>query len=244
MFAEKPPPYRAARRWILAYCLCAALIALVWGGLSIWEKVEQSKRETRAAYCKHAYGFFLWKDYDRAICLLTEALKIEPNDPRALIDRGVVWYAKQDNDRAIADYNAALKLKSGFASEAFNNLGNAWIAKKNYDRAIESLNQALKRKPDYAEAFANLGNAWDGKRDYDRAIDNYNKAIKLDPNSTFFYLRAIAWLHKDQKARAITDFQRAYALAPRGPHSVEAPLAGLRELGVKNPWPSPDEAFR
>jgi tetratricopeptide (TPR) repeat protein len=198
MFAEKPPPYRAARRWILAYCLCAALIALVWGGLSIWEKVEQSKRETRAAYCKHAYGFFLWKDYDRAICLLTEALKIEPNDPRALIDRGVVWYAKQDNDRAIADYNAALKLKSGFASEAFNNLGNAW----------------------------------DGKRDYDRAIDNYNKAIKLDPNSTFFYLRAIAWLHKDQKARAITDFQRAYALAPRGPHSVEAPLAGLRELGV------------
>ena len=134
--------------------------------------------------------------------------------------------------RGSSSGHGALSLLDPSAARSIDHAGNAWIAKKNYDRAIESLNQALKRKPDYAEAFANLGNAWDGKRDYDRAIDNYNKAIKLDPSSTFFYLRAIAWLHKDQKARAITDFQRAYALAPRGPHSVEAPLAGLRELGV------------
>jgi tetratricopeptide (TPR) repeat protein len=45
------------------------------------------------------------------------------------------YLKKGDDDRAVADYDQALKLDPNYAL-AYNNRGNAYFRKKNYDRAI------------------------------------------------------------------------------------------------------------
>src|SRR5258707_1124819 len=88
-------------------------------------------------------------------------------------DRGVAWYVKGDYDRAIADYDEAIRLHPRYAP-AFNNRGNVWYRKGDKDRAIADYDEAIRLDPKYAPAYTNRGNAWSGKGDNDRAIADYD----------------------------------------------------------------------
>ena len=55
--------------------------------------------------------------------------------------RGVAYDIKGDTDRAIADFDAAIRLKPEFA-DAYINRGLAWIEKRDYERAIADFTEA------------------------------------------------------------------------------------------------------
>jgi tetratricopeptide (TPR) repeat protein len=79
---------------------------------------------------------------------------------RAIADffykRGNVYAGKGDINRAIANYNQAIRLNPQFAG-AFNNRGSAYNDKRQYDRAIQDYDQAIRFNPQYAVAFFNRG---------------------------------------------------------------------------------------
>ena len=68
-----------------------------------------------------------------------------PNYAAAYYNRGIAWRHKGDPDRAIADYDQAIKLNPTAA--AYNNRGSAWAAKGEFDRAMADLDQAIKLDP-------------------------------------------------------------------------------------------------
>jgi tetratricopeptide (TPR) repeat protein len=74
----------------------------------------------------------------------------------------VAYDARGEYDRAIADYEQALKLKP--SAEGYFNRGNAHLAKRDYDHAIDDYNQAIKLKADFAAAFDNRCWARRGRR--------------------------------------------------------------------------------
>ena len=152
------------------------------------------------------------KQYDQAIDVLTQAIRLKPDYAEAFSERGLAYVHKDDYDRAIQDYTQALKLNPDYAL-AYNNRGNAYIDKGNYDQAIQDLNQALKLNPSYAHAYNNRGNAYLDKGDYDRAIQDYTQALKLDHNYTHaYYNRGNAYLGKGDYDRAIQDYTQALKL--------------------------------
>ena len=104
----------------------------------------------------------------------------------AYYSRGLAYYDKGDDDRAIADYNEAIRLdpKSAYA---YSNRGLAYDHKGDLDRAIADYNEAIRLDPKYALAYFNRGNAYYQKGDDDRAIADYNEAIRLDPKYAFAY---------------------------------------------------------
>ena len=53
---------------------------------------------------------------------------------------------KQEYDRAIADYDEAIRLNPEVAT-AFNNRGNAYADKHLYDRAIADYDEAIRLNP-------------------------------------------------------------------------------------------------
>ena len=75
-------------------------------------------------------------------------------DAKTLLARGDDFNVKGELDRAIADYDAALKVEPALA-EALNSRGMAWRAKGDRRRALSDFDAALKLKPDYQAARAN-----------------------------------------------------------------------------------------
>ena len=66
---------------------------------------------------------------------------------------------KKDYDKAIADYNEAIRLDPGYA-HAYNGRGKTWSAKKDYDKAIADYNEAIRLYPGYVHAYCNRGVAF------------------------------------------------------------------------------------
>ena len=63
---------------------------------------------------------------------------------------------KGDNDRAIADYNEAIRLDSK-STLAFIGRGDAYANKGDRDRALADYNEAIRLDPNNALAFCNRG---------------------------------------------------------------------------------------
>src|SRR6266852_3068097 len=158
-------------------------------------------------------------DLDGAIRLATQALasgELSLEDQAiAFYNRGVTWEKKKELERAIADFNEAIRLNPHYVP-AFYDRGVTWEKKKDYDRAIADYNEAIRLNPKYALAFNNRGIAWGEKKDYDRAIADYNEAIKLNPKGALaFNNRGNAWYEKKDYDRAIADYSEAIRLNPQ-----------------------------
>jgi tetratricopeptide (TPR) repeat protein len=80
---------------------------------------------------------------------------------KALIARGFVFGRKEQLDRAIADYDAALLIDPTLAN-AFNARGELWLRKGDRPRALADFAAALKLNPDHSMARFNYKSlAWE-----------------------------------------------------------------------------------
>jgi tetratricopeptide (TPR) repeat protein len=104
--------------------------------------------------------------------------KVSNNDLAiAFYNRGNAYRPKGQHDRAIQDYDQAIKLNPNYAL-AYNNRGIAYGAKGQHDRAIQDFDQAIKLDPSYAKAFNNRGAAYRDKGQIDRAIQDFDQATR------------------------------------------------------------------
>ena len=127
--------------------------------------------------------------------------------------RGAAYYQKGDHNRAIQDFDQALRLNPNYA-EAFSNRGNVYNDKGNYDQAIQDFDQALGLSPNLAYAYNGRGNAYNDKGNYDRAIQDFDQALRLSPNYAYaFNGRGTAYSGKGNYDRAIQDFDQALRLS-------------------------------
>jgi tetratricopeptide (TPR) repeat protein len=101
--------------------------------------------------------------------------------------RGTLWLGKKDYDRAIRDFDEAIRLDPTFAL-AFNHRGNAWEDKGDLDRAIRDYTEAIRlglkdvrlaRKD--PSVFVNRANLWQVKKEYAKALADYDEALRIDP---------------------------------------------------------------
>ena len=71
------------------------------------------------------------------------------------MNRGSAWVEKKEFDKAINDYNEAIRLDPTLALARFVR-GDVWSAKKEYDKAIDDYTEAVRLDPKYALAYSKL----------------------------------------------------------------------------------------
>ena len=75
-------------------------------------------------------------------------------DPEAAghIDRGIGWITRNDCDKAIGEFNEAIRLEPG-VSVAYIHRGFAWSSKREYAKAIADYDKAVQLDPQSAAAY-------------------------------------------------------------------------------------------
>lgn len=140
--------------------------------------------------------------------------KARPEARRRLSQSCDAWAAQGDREKAIADYDEAIRLAP--TAVAFINRGNAWLGIGDNDRAIADYDKAIRLDPKDAVAFIYRASAWRAKGINDRVIADYDEAIRLDPKSARAYLsRGVALITEGSLAAARADFAQANALDPK-----------------------------
>jgi tetratricopeptide (TPR) repeat protein len=153
----------------------------------------------------------VWKDNFN---LWSDTVKKSPESADAHNNLGNVSTSKGQLDRAIAEFQMALRLKPDF-TEAHDNLGNAYKSKGQLDKAIAEYQTAIRLEPDDADAHNNLGAAYISTSQLDMAIGEYQMALRLKPDFIEAHNNlGNAYKSKNQLDKAIAEYQIALHLEP------------------------------
>jgi lipoprotein NlpI len=161
---------------------------------------------------------------DLAIAGCTRIIEDAKQKPKArgvaFYNRGNAYVLKGDHDKAVADFDEALKLEPKNAS-IYNNRGNARNDKGESDAAMADFDAAIKTNPRYAAAYFNRGNAFAAKGETDRALKDYDAAIKNNKrNVNAFIARGALLLATGASAKARADMKQAARIAPKNAYAV------------------------
>jgi tetratricopeptide (TPR) repeat protein len=134
---------------------------------------------------------------------------------QAYVSRGLIYIRfKADWDRAIADYDEALKLNPKFAG-AYAGRAAANLRKGNIDRALPDLNEGLRLDPKSPGIHNVFGYYYNKKGDHERALTEVNEALRLYPQYLYaFSNRGEIYEKKGEYTKALADFRMALSLDP------------------------------
>ena len=134
---------------------------------------------------------------------------------QAYLSRGLIYIRfKADWDRAIADYDEALKLNPKIAG-AYTGRAAANLRKGNIDRALPDLNEGLRLDPKSPGIHNVFGYYYNKKGDHERALTEVNEALRLYPQYLYaFSNRGEIYEKKGEYTKALADFRMALSLDP------------------------------
>jgi CHAT domain-containing protein/Tfp pilus assembly protein PilF len=145
------------------------------------------------AWTRCGSALFHVERYQDAITAYDQAIIYDPNNCKALHDRGFSLYKLQQHQESIESYDQALVCKPDYA-EAWLGRGNALIQLEQIDEALEAFAQAIYHKPDYATAWLNHSAALFKLNRYEESIASCDQALKIKPD---YYM---AWENRSNGA--------------------------------------------
>jgi Flp pilus assembly protein TadD len=166
-------------------------------------------------------------NYSAAIADLQAAVNLEPQNPEAWYQLGLVRGQIGDFVTASSAFREAIELKPAF-SEAHYSLGLTFIAnpqgKFDWPAAISEFREALRYQPDNADALNLLGAGLTNTGDFEGAIAELERAIKLKPALPEAHFNLAIALEKSDH---LDDAEKQYqaAISAKGGSYPEASVA-------------------
>ncbi len=172
--------------------------------------------------------------YEEALRYYDEALKAQPNNIRALFNKGVMLQMLGKPGDAIKYYDKYLEINP-YDPEAWSNKGMALRRMGRVMEAIKAYEKGIDLNPEDATLWSNKGIALRSMGKIDEAIKCYDRALEIDPNDAGIWSnKGVALQSVGRLEEAIRCYDRALEIDPhrRVPlQNREIALRHLRQRG-------------
>lgn len=160
--------------------------------------------------------YMQWQKYEPAIADFSQAIKLNHENDKALLDRASCYYATRSYQMAMADYQTILAMKkSVYLKEAMLGQVLCHYSLGQYGLAIHQCRELLRNNPKYLKAIEVLANCQLRQGSYLDAIDTYTSGLRLDHDAGDFYFgRSSAYFKNQMPEKALADLQKATACSP------------------------------
>jgi Tfp pilus assembly protein PilF len=124
---------------------------------------------------------------DKAMTEFKKVLKIDPANPLAHNNMGIIYKRNGLYVTAIDEFKQALEGMPNYY-KTYNNLGNIYYEREYYDEAEKYYLKCLKVKPDFAECYWNLALCYEAAGEDDKAIRRFEKFKDLSNDPAYIGL--------------------------------------------------------
>lgn len=131
------------------------------------------------------------------------------------LDNGIALGEKKEYDKALIEFNIALKLKLSkpFQSILYYNKGLIYQEKELFKQALANYSRSIKLNNEYTRAYVNRAYVFAELKQYKKAINDINIAISQFPNYPYSYAsRARYYAKLKQYSNAMQDINHAIKL--------------------------------
>ncbi len=178
------------------------------------KKLLLSNPTDAAGFYNKAYALNLVGDYEKAIEMFDEALKLKPDFLQALHNKGSLLGQLKKFDEALECMNEALKIAPNDFRLLSNKAATLMNLKRN-EEAMESIEKVLKLEPRYEDGWVNKGGILTNLNKLQEALECFDKAIKLNPNSDkAWYNKSVALRQLGRTEEADKAKQEAISINP------------------------------
>jgi len=165
---------------------------------------------------------------DRALADYDTALKIRPDIPETLTNRGWLYLTRDQIDAGLADLNKAIELfVPALSVRARIFRSNAFLMRRDYVRAISDLDESQKIDPTNPDQYMARGDVEYAQKHYEAAMLAYDEFSKRAPNIPVGLIGRGRVLEATGRPKdALLAYERALKLDPTSTLAV----AGLERL--------------
>ena len=167
------------------------------------------------ALFRRARLFRVTGEYEKAIKDYDEYIKLQPDEFRGYINRGIVNLEKKDFENSLIDLSKGLEINPN------DHIGYSFMAdlKKelgNLEEAILSMEKAIEIDPKNGFYFLKKGKIYIDLDNYEKAEKDLTKAIKLGENDpAIYYLRGMSRRLTENSKGACKDWKKAAELGDK-----------------------------
>ena len=138
----------------------------------------------------------------------------DPLTAAELVKQGEDRLASNESDRALADFNGAIKLDPDYAP-AYASRARAWAKKHYRDREIADQTEAIRRDPNNASYRVARAESWSAQGMHEQAMADFDAALRMEPNNPSFWVsRGNEWRGDLKFDDAIADYTHALQINP------------------------------
>jgi tetratricopeptide (TPR) repeat protein/predicted aspartyl protease len=146
-------------------------------GTAAQPAVPADEQLDAAGYARRGSASASRHDYQHALTDLTRAIDLAPTEADYLYERGMAYWSNQQGDKALADFDAAIKLKPNHVNSL---VARATLHARRNDPAqviVPDLDAADRAAPKESEVRLSLGELYQRVRNYPAAIVQYDRWI-------------------------------------------------------------------
>lgn len=160
------------------------------------------------------FELFTNKRYEDAEITLTWALKVDPENVRALQIMGLLKHNQRKFTEGINFFQTAIKIEPNNA-ENHSNLSLCYSNLGEYEKSMPHIQKAVKLAPNCNFMHSNMGLIYFQNKDFDKAIECFLAAIKLKNEATTWCMLGGCYAEKRLLDKAEECFKKSIEIKPK-----------------------------
>jgi tetratricopeptide (TPR) repeat protein len=155
------------------------------------------------------------RDTEKAMRDYNDAIKLDPKNAGAFVDRGLLLSGQGKHAEARSDFDEALRLNPK-QWEAYYDRGADFRDERKLEEAIADFTKAIELNSKFAGSYVNRAELYFVKGELDGALSDCNKALSINPNLAAAYIgRARVYIRKKSYSEAVRDLKKAESVTEK-----------------------------